>query len=127
MQRYIKSLVGAVLILMIAAFAAAAATVDPARPSIEDKKIEDITRAVAPSVVKVEVRDGVYKVAIGVVIDKDGTIVTTALISPRDEKITVVTSDGKRLAADFKGFDTQTQVGVIQVKDKGLGPVALGK
>jgi serine protease Do len=94
---------------------------------LEDKKVEEITRLVSPSVVKVEARNGVFKVATGVVIDKDGTIVTTALVSPREEKITVVTADGKRIPAEFKGLDTQTQIAVIQAKDKGLVPIAQGR
>ena len=89
---------------------------------IDEQKIEKIMKTVAPSVVKVEARNGVRKVATGVVIDKDGTIVTTALISPRDEEITVLTSDGKQHKADFKGFDTSTGLAVIQVKDKRPGP-----
>ena len=96
-------------------------------PPIDEKKIEDITKAVAPSVVRVEVRNGIRKVATGVVIDKDGSIVTTALISPHDEEITVITADGKKIKADFKGFDTQTQLALIQAKDKSLAPIALGK
>ncbi len=94
---------------------------------IEDKKIEEIIKSVAPSVVRVEARNGVRKVATGVVIDKDGSIVTTALISPRDEVITVHLFDGRTFTAAFKGFDTQSGLAVIQVKDKGLTPIALGK
>lgn len=109
------------VILASASLAASAAV------GIEDKKIEEITRLVSPSVVRVEARNGVFKVATGVVIDKDGTIVTTALVSPRNEKITVVTTDGKRIPAEFKGLDTQTQVALIQAKDKGLSPIALGR
>jgi serine protease Do len=94
---------------------------------IEDKKIEEIIKSVAPSVVRVEARNGVRKVATGVVIDKDGSIITTALISPRDEVITVHLFDGRTFTAAFKGFDTQSGLAVIQVKDKGLTPIALGK
>jgi len=103
------------------------ASASPAAPGMQDQKIEQITRLVSPSVVKVEARNGVFKVATGVVIDKDGFIVTTALISPREEKITVVTADGKRIPAEFKGMDTQTQLALIQAKDKGLVPIALGR
>ena len=99
----------------------------PAAPGTQDKKIEEITRLVSPSVVKVEARNGVFKVATGVVLDKDGIIVTTALISPRDEKITVVTTEGKRIPAEFIGMDTQTQLALIQAKDKSLVPIALGR
>jgi S1-C subfamily serine protease len=104
-----------------------AAPVDPPVPGIDEKKIEDITKMVAPSVVKVEARNGMRKVATGVVIDRDGFIVTTALISPRDEKISIITADGKRIEAEFKGLDTQTQIALIQAKDKSLAPIAFGK
>ncbi len=114
-------------------FAAALALAGAARAEtgkaamIDDQKIEDITRLIAPSVVRVEARDGIRKVATGVVLDKDGFIATTALISPRDEEIWVMTADGRTFKAEFKGFDMQTGVALLQVKDKGLAPIALGK
>jgi len=109
------------------AFAGAAQTASVTAAGIDDKKIEDITRLTAPSVVRVEARDGIRKVATGVVLDKDGFIVTTALISPRDEEIRVTTAEGKSFKAEFKGFDTQTGIALLQVKDKGLTPIAMGK
>ena len=115
------------ILIIAAAVGLGAATNGIAYPGVEDKKLEDITKLVAPSVVKVEARNGMRKVATGVVIDKEGFIITTALISPRDEEISVITSDGRRIAAEFKGLDTQTQIGLIQVKDKGLIPIAMGK
>jgi len=93
----------------------------------QGQKIEDITTSVAPSVVRVEARNGVHKIATGVVIDKDGSIVTTALISPRDEKITVFAADGKSYPAEFKGFDIETNIAVVQAKGASLVPIALGK
>jgi serine protease Do len=123
----IKTTATFLLLALAAAVSVAAALPGAATPAIDEKKIEEIAKMVAPSVVRVEARNGVYKVATGVVIDKDGHIVTTALISPREGKITVVTADGKKIAADFKGFDTQTQIAVIQAKDKTLTPIALGK
>jgi len=123
-NRFQAALAG-LAVLAFASAALAAGRMDS--PPIDEKKIEDITKAVAPSVVRVEVRAGFLKVATGVVLDKDGSIVTTALISPRDEAIEVVTADGKRLKAEFKGSDTQTQLALIQVKGKGLVPIALGK
>ncbi|MHB8054110.1 MAG: PDZ domain-containing protein [Candidatus Aminicenantales bacterium] len=98
----------------------------PAAGSIDEQKIENILKTTSLSVVKVEARNGVRKIATGVVLDKDGTIVTTALISPREEEITVLTTDGKKFKADFKGFDLQTGLAVIQVKEKGLIPILLG-
>ena len=59
-----------------------------------EKDIAGITKRIYPSVVRVEARNGTRRIATGVVIDKDGHILTTALISPRDEKITVITATG---------------------------------
>ena len=88
--------------------------------------IEDVTNNVYPSVVKVEVRNWIRKVATGVVIDKIGHIVTTALIYPRDEKISVISSKGKKMEAKFLGMDSETHLALIQVKDKNLTPITLG-
>ena len=127
MTKTIKTIALLAVAVMISALGGQAASIDPAKPGIGEQKIEEITKMVAPSVVRVEARNGMRKVATGVVINKDGYIVTTALISPRDEEISVVTTDGKRLKAEFKGLDTQTQVGLIQVKEKGLTPIAMGR
>ncbi len=91
-----------------------------------ETEIEDVTKKVYPSVVKVEVRNRIRKVATGVVIDKIGHIVTTALIYPRDEKISVITSKGKKMEAKFLGMDSETHLALIQVKDKNLTPITLG-
>jgi len=91
-----------------------------------EEEIEDVTKKVYPSVVKVEVKNRIRKVATGVVIDKIGHIVTTALIYPRDEKISVITSKGKRMEAKFLGMDSETHLALIQVKDKNLTPITLG-
>ncbi len=91
-----------------------------------ETEIEDVTKKVYPSVVKVEVRNRIRKVATGVVIDKIGHIVTTALIYPRNEKISVITSTGKKMEAKFLGMDSETHLALIQVKDKNLTPITLG-
>jgi S1-C subfamily serine protease len=91
-----------------------------------ETEIEYVTQKVYPSVVKVEVRNRIRKVATGVVIDKIGHIVTTALIYPRDEKISVITSTGKKMEAKFLGMDSETHLALIQVKDKNLTPITLG-
>jgi len=92
-----------------------------------DVDIAGITRKVAPSVVKVMVQNHLRRVATGVVIDREGHVVTTALMSPRDETITITTSSGKTVDAEFLGFDTETQLALLKAKDKGLVAVALGK
>ncbi len=89
--------------------------------------MENIAKKVFSSVVKVEARDGFKKVATGVVVDKDGYIVTTALISPREQEILVTSADGKISQAKFLGFDPETNLALIQAKDKTLAPISLGK
>lgn len=100
---------------------------DPIPGLSDEGKIEDVIKKVYPSVVKVEVRNRIRKVATGVVIGKDGYIVTTALISPRDEKISVLTSKGKRIDAKFLGMDSETHLALIQAKDKNLTSIAMGE
>ena len=82
-----------------------------------EKDVKTITKKVFPTVVRVEARNHVRKVASGVVVDRDGHVITTALITPRDEKIFVVTQEGERLEADFLGADAETHLAVIKVKD----------
>jgi serine protease Do len=99
----------------------------PTGPALEEKKVEALTKSVYPSVVKVETGGGGrMKVATGVVMDADGRIVTTALISSWDKKISVLTADGRRLEADLLGLDPETHIAVIKAKDKTPAPVALG-
>jgi serine protease Do len=89
--------------------------------------MERIAQKAFDSVVKVESRDGFRKVATGVVIDKDGYIVTTGLIWSQKEEITVTTGDGKRSEAKFLGMDPETHLALIQAQEKNLVPIALGK
>ena len=92
-----------------------------------DKDLKDITNKVYPSVVKVEARNGWAKVATGVVIDKDGHIVTTALITPRDEELYVITSEGERIEAEFIGMDAMTHLAVVKAKMKKTAPINMGE
>ncbi|OGD12488.1 MAG: hypothetical protein A2Y86_04705 [Candidatus Aminicenantes bacterium RBG_13_62_12] len=92
-----------------------------------EPNITDVAKKVFPSVVRVEVRNHMRRVATGVVIEKGGYIVTTALISPREEKITITTSEGKNIEAEFLGFDTETQLALLRAKDADLPAIALGK
>ncbi len=89
--------------------------------------IEKIAKKVFRSVVKVITKNGINRVATGVVVDKNGYIVTHALISPRHESILVITPDGKKIEADFLGMDPVTHLALIQAKDKNLIPISIGK
>ena len=92
-----------------------------------EPNITDVAKKVFPSVVRVEVQNHVRRVATGIVVEKGGYIVTTALISPREEKITITTSEGKNIEAAFVGFDTETQLALLKAKDADLPAIALGK
>jgi S1-C subfamily serine protease len=99
----------------------------PAEAFGSEENIEDLTKKVYPSVVKVEAQNGMRRVATGVVIDKDGHIVTTALITPRNEDFYVITSDGKKVEAEFLGMDSVTHLALIKAKDKKWTPIQWGK
>lgn len=100
---------------------------EPASSAMDEVKIEEITKKAFPSVVKVVAKNAYTKIATGVVMDKDGHIVTTALISPRDEKLYVITTNGKKIEAEFLGFDSETHLAVIKAKEKTLIPIVLGE
>ena len=122
MNRQIKSIFSlTVLLFAIPLFVGAKV------PTISGPQIEDVTQKVFPCVVKVEVRNLMRKVATGVVIDRNGHIVTTALITPRDEEIFITTSEGERVEAEFLGMDSETNLAVIQVKEKKLTPIVMAK
>jgi len=93
-------------------------SVNAAPVAVDEKGIEEITKKVFPSVVKVEAVNGMRKVATGVVIDKKGYIVTTALISPRNEDIFVIDINGERVKAEFLGMDPVTHLAVIKAEGK---------
>jgi len=109
----------ACVILMASSYGAETAGADP--------DIAALAKKVYPSVVRVEVQNGTRRVATGVVIEKGGYIVTTALVSPREEKISITTSEGKTVPAEFLGFDTETQLALLKAKDSGLPAIGLGK
>ncbi|MDH4272443.1 MAG: PDZ domain-containing protein [Candidatus Aminicenantes bacterium] len=113
------------MLVLVCAWSLQAA--EPKASGLQDNTMERITKKVFESVVKVEARNGFKKVATGVVIDKDGYIVTTGLIWPRNEEITVTTSDGRRSEAKFLGMDPETHLALIQAKEKNITPIVLGK
>ena len=98
----------------------------PKSNAVGDVKIDEIAKKVYPSVVKVVAKNGFTKVAMGIVMDKEGHVVTTALISPRDEKITIVTTKGKKIEAEFLGMDSETHLAVVRAKDRDLTPIVIG-
>jgi len=120
-----RFIVGLTALLLMSAWSLQAA--EPRGLGLQDNTMEGISKKVFDSVVKVEARNGFKKVATGVVIDKDGYIVTTGLIWPRNEEIMITTSDGRRSEAKFLGMDPETHLALIQAKEKNLTPIVLGK
>lgn len=116
----------AILGLLVLAVMAVSLNAAPNPSVAAETDMSEITKKVFPSVVRVEVLDTIRRVATGVVLDKDGHIVTTALVSPRDEKISVITSKGDKVDAEFLGMDAQTHLAVIKVKDQNLPPIEMG-
>ncbi|MFW6129365.1 MAG: PDZ domain-containing protein [Candidatus Aminicenantaceae bacterium] len=95
-------------------------------PISSDVDIEDLTNKVYTSVVKVEVENGLRKVATGVVIKEGGYIVTTALISPNSEEIWIVDSRRKKSKAELLGIDPVTHLALIKAEDEKLFPLKIG-
>lgn len=98
----------------------------PVPGSSSKDEMENIIKKVYPSVVKVEARNRTRKVATGVVLSKEGYIMTTALIYPRNEKIYVINHQGKRVEAEFLGMDSVTHTALIRAEDINLTPVKTG-
>jgi serine protease Do len=126
MNKMIKPALVLVTSLAVLAPSLGAATAG-GTPAGRDPDIAAVAKKVFPSVVRVETRDGIRRVATGVVLEKGGYIVTTALVSPRDEKISITTSDGKTMDAEFLGFDTETQLALLKAGDAGLPALGAGK
>lgn len=62
----------------------------------------------------------------GVVISKDGYIVTNKHVIENSNKIAVTTKDGKTYDATLIGYDDETDLAVIKIKATGLIPVIYG-
>ncbi len=120
-----KIVMGLAVFVLVCAWSLQAA--EPKAPGLQDNTMERVSKKVFESVVKVEASNGFKKVATGVVIDKNGYIVTTGLIWPRNEEITVTTSNGRRSEAKFLGMDPETRLALIQAKQKDMTPIVLGK
>ncbi|MFW6124142.1 MAG: PDZ domain-containing protein [Acidobacteriota bacterium] len=89
--------------------------------------IKEITKKVFPSVVKVESTNGMRKVATGVVIEKQGYIVTTALVSPVGTDIFIKTSKGEKYKADFIGMDPVTHLALVKAEGRKWKPIEWGE
>jgi len=62
----------------------------------------------------------------GVIIDKDGYILTNEHVIEGADKITVTLSDGREFNAELKGTDPRSDLAIIKINAKNLPAVALG-
>ncbi|NLE13700.1 MAG: trypsin-like serine protease [Clostridiales bacterium] len=62
----------------------------------------------------------------GVVISKDGYIITCAHVIDGATTVTVTMTDGRKLEAQIIGSDTMTDIAVIKVEDDNLKPAVIG-
>jgi S1-C subfamily serine protease len=85
--------------------------------------IEDIAASASPSVVSVGM-DG--RSGTGVVVDREGHILTAGHVVSRVEQTEVGTSDGKKLAAKVVGRNPYADLALLKVDDGGLEPMKLG-
>lgn len=120
MKRELKNLLGLAIVFVLIV------SINASPAPGENVDIGKLTKKVYPSVVKVEARNGMRKVATGVVIDKEGHIVTTALISPQNADVFIVTGKGERIDAEFLGLDSVTHLAVIKAKGKKWNPIEWG-
>lgn len=115
------------VVIMLGSFLVSTALSALAYPMALDRDASEIVRKASPSVVRVEVRDGLRRVATGVVIDKEGYVATTALISPNKEKLVVTDQKGSSYEATFLGFDPETRIAIIKIKDNKIPEIVLGE
>lgn len=115
MSNQLKQILTGISLVTIVLFFSVNASGDIKKNEID---IKEITKKVFPSVVKVESMNGMRKVATGVVIEEQGYIVTTALVSPIGTDIFVKTSDGEKYKADFIGMDPVTHLALIKAESR---------
>lgn len=115
MSSQLKQILTGIFLVTIVLFFSVNASGDIKKNEID---IKEIIKKVFPSVVKVESMNGMRKVATGVVIEEQGYIVTTALVSPIGTDIFVKTSDGETYKADFIGMDPVTHLALIKAETR---------
>jgi putative serine protease PepD len=99
----------------------------PIAPVAQQGSLADVVAAVSPSVVSINVAlGGGTGTGSGVIIDKDGSILTNAHVVQGASRISVLLDNGKRVDARLLGADPVKDVAVIRVDNAGsLTPAAL--
>jgi len=82
-------------------------------------KVQALVKKATPATVALVGRAGTGS---GVIIDKDGTILTAAHVMGSSETMTVVFPDGKRAQAKVLGGDYARDIGMVKITDEGEYP-----
>lgn len=96
----------------------------------------DVASQVTASVVKIQTEIAVYSnrlgqsveqgAASGVILTKDGYIITNNHVIENSNKITVITTDEKQYSAAVVGADKQADIAVLKINATDLTPAVLG-
>lgn len=82
-------------------------------------QVQELVEKATPATVALVGRGGTGS---GVIVDKDGTILTAAHVMGTAETLTVVFPDGKRAAAKVLGADYARDIGMVKITDEGEYP-----
>jgi S1-C subfamily serine protease len=112
-------------------------TVTVSSPSGGAMSVTEISKAVIPSIVNIDIRtapqrtpfftiDGQEGTGSGVIYRQDGYIITNNHVVEGAQEITVTLASGEELAGTVVGTDSQNDIAVVKVDRTGLPAIALG-
>ena len=114
----------------------------PAKPSDPERNdsvlsVKEVSKQVANSVVEIQTEsvatNSFFPQAVqsgagsGVILSKDGYIVTNHHVINGADKIVVITNDGTTYPAKLIGHDAATDLAIVKIEAKDLQPATLGK
>lgn len=95
----------------------------------QEKQIIDIVKRISPTVVAVTTYDGNGKpegVGSGVIVSRDGDILTNNHVSSGASKLTVTLADGRELTATSLGGDPTIDLAILKIQASNLPVAPLG-
>ncbi|MEV6758734.1 trypsin-like peptidase domain-containing protein [Streptomyces sp. NPDC051214] len=97
-------------------------------PTSQKGTVSGVAEAVSPSIVEISAKSGSGEATgSGVIITKDGEIITNNHVISGASSVKVTTNDGKTYDAEVVGTDSKKDLALIKLKDaSGLKPASLG-
>jgi len=120
----IKILISILVLILFIGFQQTIATPEGIKDF--EKDIQQIIKKVSPNVVRVESENGARRVATGIVLDKEGYLITTALIVSKGKELKVKTIDGREFRAELVGTDFGTHLAVLKINAKNFKSLEFG-